>query len=587
MKWHCAFWLLWPLILLGSFSCTKSFDPNDGRFHFYVRTRIKSLDPISASEVYSHRAVAQIYESLLGYHYLKRPYELVPVLAESLPEISKDGLTYTFKIKKGVFFHEDECFGAQKTRELEADDFIYSWKRLADPSNRSDNYWLIKGYIKGLDEWRAGRQKKSIDYSAPVEGLQALDKHTLKVTLKKPYPQFLYALTMPGTAATPKEAVAHYKGQFDSKPVGTGPYQLHSWLRGHRMELVKNPNYHPMFYPTEATAEDEKQGYLKDAGKRLPFLDRIVINEIPTNQPQYLLFLKGDLDVFVASKKYIPRFLEGTDLKKKHKDKGMRLELYTADDVTYINFNFEDPLFRNKKLRQAMALAYDQKTAIRLLYSGLGTAAQVPVPPSFPGYIGDQPNPYRKYDLKKAKRLLAEAGYPGGKGLPVIKYEMATMSNETRHIAEFFKEQMSKIGVRLRLNANTWPQYNEKIKTKNYQISGAAWNADYPDAQNFLQLFYGPNQAPGPNNANFNDPQYNAWYEEAQTTADGAKRLQLYGKMQEHLVEETPWIFNIHRQRVIVHHPWLKNYKQSWMIFDSMKYLRIDAKERAQLKASW
>lgn len=575
--------VLFLLIILCS--CTKTIDPKDNTFHFYLRAQIRSLDPIIINDVYSHRAVAQFYEGLLHYHYLKRPVEIEPLLAEEMPKISEDGTVYTFKIKKNIYFHDSPAFKNGKGRKLVAQDFVYSWKRLADPKNKSENYWVFQDRIIGLDEWRDKISKGEVNYDTPIEGLQTPDDHTLIIKLKKPYYQLLYILTMAMTVAVPKEAVEHYGKSFDNYAIGTGAFILDDWIRGSRLTLKRNPKYHEMYYPSEGTEKDKKLGFLKDAGKRLPFLDKIVINEIQQPQPQYLLFLKGDLDVFVATQDYIPRFInEDLTLRDVHKKNGISAQIIPNDDVIYTSFNTENKYLKNKKLRQAMSLAYDQQTAIRILYAGLGYVAQGPIPPNLEGYNSEYKNPYKQYNIEKAKALLAEAGYPNGKGLPVFKFDLNTTNTETRRIADFFKQQMTQIGIKIKLIPNTWPQYNEKVKKKKTEIAGAAWNADYPDAENFLQLFYGPNESPGPNNSNFKNKKYDELYVKASKLPPGPERTKLYVEMQNILVEETPWIYHIHRVRLALVHSWLKNYKQSWLVFDTMKYYRVDGEERAKIK---
>ena len=209
-------------LFLGT-SCTKKVDQNVKVLNLVVSAEIKGLDPIFADDAYSSGEVARIYEGLLEYHFLKRPYTLIPNLAESLPEVSKDGSTYTFKIKKGVFFHDDACFPGGKGRELNAQDFVYSLKRLADPKLQSTGWWLLQDKIVGLDEWRNKYSgKPTVDYSEVVEGVKALDQNTLQFKLKKSFPQFLYALAMPFTFVVAEEAVNKYGKEFINHPVGTG-----------------------------------------------------------------------------------------------------------------------------------------------------------------------------------------------------------------------------------------------------------------------------------------------------------------------------------------------------------------------------
>ncbi|EQC51951.1 ABC transporter substrate-binding protein [Bacteriovorax sp. DB6_IX] len=249
--------LLSGLMLFGS--CTKKVDMSEKVLNLAVGSEIKGMDPIYANDRYSSNEIARIYERLLEYHYLKRPYTLVPNLAESLPVVSEDGMTYTFKIKKGVLFQDDPAFEGGKGRELTAEDFVYSIKRLADPKLQGLGWWLLDGKIKGLNEWRdKNAEKDVVDYSEAIEGLKAVDKHTLVFQLNKPFPQFLYSLAMPFTFVVAKEAVEKYGKEFLNHPVGTGPFMLKGKVfkqTSKRLEYVKNPTFRKKVFPSEASEE--------------------------------------------------------------------------------------------------------------------------------------------------------------------------------------------------------------------------------------------------------------------------------------------------------------------------------------------
>ncbi|MFN3967142.1 MAG: ABC transporter substrate-binding protein, partial [Endomicrobiia bacterium] len=287
---------LFILIFIFSSCTTKKQTISENVIRLPLPTEIKGFDPAYAEDLYSHTLMAQIYETLMQYSYLERPYKVEPLLAEEMPEISSDGLTYTFKIKKGVYFQKDPCF--KEKRELTAYDFVYSFKRIADIKTRSTGWWIFDKRILGLNEFREKTKKEEkIDYEKiDVPGLKALDKYTLQIKLTQPYPQFLYVLTMMYTAAVPKEAVEYYGDEFLNHPVGTGPYKLTKWVRNSIIVLEKNPDFREEYYPTKGEPEDEKLGLLKDAGKKIPFIDKVEFHIFLEDQPMWLNFLKGNID---------------------------------------------------------------------------------------------------------------------------------------------------------------------------------------------------------------------------------------------------------------------------------------------------
>lgn len=573
--------------LFATVGCTKKVDDKDTTINAVLSANVKGLDPIRASDLYSSTVIAQMYEGLLQYHYLKRPYTLQPGLAEAMPTVSDNGLTHTFKIKKGVRFHDNPAFPDGKGREVTAEDFVYSFKRLADPRNTSEGFWIFEDKVKGLSEWASNVKAEKANYDTPVEGLQTPDKHTLVVKLNKPYYQLYYVLAMQFASVVPREAVEKYGAEFLNNPVGTGPFLLEKpsdWVRGSKITLKKNPNWRGETFPSEGEEKDKTAGLLADAGKPLPFAEKLVFTELPESQPRWQNLMKGNFefgeipndnyDSAVKDNKLVP------DLEKK----GLRLDITPSTDVTYIAFNMRDPILgKNKDLRHAMALAQDVNTLIEKFYNGRAIPAQGPVPPGLGSYDPNFKNPWNM-NIEKAKAALAKAGYPDGKGLPELTYETLSDS-KARQMAEFFTQNMAAIGIKMKINANTWPQFQEKIKSGRAQIFGIAWGADYPDAQNFFQLFYSKNAPPGPNDSVFSNAEFDKLYEQALNMPPSAERDALYTKMRDIVVEESPWLFNTHRLGYRLIHGWLHNFKWNDIQNDYFKYLRVDPKQRAELKA--
>ena len=510
--------------------CTKTVDDKDTTIYAVLKQNVKGLDPAISSDLYSTTVIAQIFEGLLEYNYLKRPYTLQPALAEAMPVISDNGLTYTFKIKKNVHFQDNAAFANGKGRELKAKDFIYSFKRLSDPRITSDGFWIFDQKIKGLNEWAAALQNikgdaKSLEgkalFDKPIEGLSAPDDYTLVIKLTKPYYQLNYVLAMSYASVIPQEAVERYGAEFLNNPVGTGPFMLakaSDWVRNSKVTLIKNPNWRGETYPTEGEPGDAAAGLLTDSGKPLPFAERLVFTELPEDQPRWQNLVKGNFDFAEVPNDNFDSVVNKEDhkvLKPDVAQKGIKLSITSTPEIVYTGINMKDALLgKNKPLRHALALANDEKSFIDKFYNGAAILGESPVPPDLDSYDPSFKNPYQRHDLAKAKEALAQAGFPEGKGLPELTYD-ALADSKSRQQAEAFAQNVAAIGIKVRIIANTWPQFTDKIKHDQTQLFGIAWGADYPDAQGFYQLFYSKNVSPGPNDSGFTNTEFDKIYEQS------------------------------------------------------------------------
>ncbi|WP_372807636.1 ABC transporter substrate-binding protein [Pontiella sp.] len=544
--------------------------------------RLTGLDPATSSSVDTSIAISRIYEGLLQYDYLARPYKVIPLLAESMPEVSEDGLVYTFKIRKGIYFQDDPCFPDGKGRELVARDFEYSLKRLADAKNKSPGFWTLDGRVKGISEFnKASQGKEPTDYDRPVSGLECPDSHTLRITLTEPYPQLLYILTMHYSFAVPHEAVDRYEVEGGEKitnhPVGTGPYKLVEWRRNSRIEFVRNPKWAETgrveTYPTEAAPEFADQGLLRDAGKQIPFNDRIIQYVIDDSSTSWMMFLSGQLGISeISTDNWDAVVTPSKSLNATFEKRGIKLisSPYTA--AYYIGFNWDDAVVgagndpeqneRNKKLRQALSCAYEFEQINTYMNNRL-YPLNGPIPSPLAGYLKD-PTPY-DFNLEKARRLLAEAGYPDGIDRETgrrleLTIDLGGADTSTRQQTELFANMFQKIGVVLKPNYNTWPAFTEKLNRRQVQLFRLAWVADYPDAENFLALFYGKNASPGPNHANYRNAEIDRLYEKIRVMSDSPERTALYEQMAHIIVEDAPWIFQYQPMSFAVIHSWVENY---------------------------
>jgi ABC-type transport system substrate-binding protein len=569
------------LVLAFLGGCTKKQNANEKVLNLISPAEIKGYDPIMADDLYSGREISKIYEGLLQYHWLKMPYELIPNLAESMPEVSKDGITYTFKLRKGVMFQDDAAFPNGKGREVEAADFVYSIKRLADAKTVSTGWWVLDGKLKGLNEWRDKNAKlPATNYAEDVEGLKATDKYTLVFKLAKPFPQFMYSLAMPFTYVVAKEVVEKYGKEFINHPVGTGPYVLPKFDQGKQITYTKNPTFREKLYPSDAS--EQYKHLLGDAGKKLPLVEKVVVHVMKETQPAWLKFNKGELDYLGVPKDNFATAVKDNKLSPELLAKGIILEIAPQLDVTYTAFNFENKLFHNKKLRQAMYLAYDEAKANELFYNKTAFPAQSIIPPGIAGNETAYKNPFKGPNLELAKKTLAEAGYPDGKGLPELKYDIPD-STTSRQMGEYFQKQMEQIGVKIKIIASPWPEFQAKVKKKAVEVYGLAWGADYPDAENFLQLFYGPNKSPGANGSNYDDPKFNKDFEAAVGMQDSPARTAKYVALNKYLAEEVVALFGVHRQAYTMEHGWLRNYHPTDLHHDNIQYLNIDTAVKVDL----
>ncbi|MFL5784665.1 MAG: ABC transporter substrate-binding protein [Bacteriovoracaceae bacterium] len=568
-------------LILAFASCSKDKTFDERELHLMSPEKIAGFDPIQVSDRYSAHENGKVYEGLFEFHPLKRPYELVPNLAESMPTISADGLTYTFKIKQGVLFHESPVFKGQP-RVLKTDDIFYSLRRLADPKLSAKGWWIIDDKIAGLNEWRAKYEKEAAaNYDEAIEGLVKIDDHTFQIKLKRPFPQFLYSLAMPYTFIVAKEVVEFFGKEFLNHPVGTGPFTLDKFEQSNRIVYHRNAKFRDKFYPAEGAEGDDKLGLLADAGKKLPLVDKVIVDIMPVDQTQWLNFQKGRVDLMEMKSMYERALDDNNQLHGNLKSNGVRLHIDPMLDVTFVSWNYDNPLLKNKKLRQAMSLAFDRAGYNRLFYKGLAAEAQSVIPPGLAGYRKEFRNPYTKFDIAAAKKLLAEAGHPGGKGL---EFTIETRADTIpRQQIEFIAKNMAEIGIKIKVGTNTWPELIKKVSTRQNQGYTMAWGADYPDAENFLGLLYCPNSSPGSNGANYCNPDFDALFKTATQLQDSPERTAMYEKLNEMVALDSPWIFGFHRPEVYVSQAWLKNFKQMEFNHSQFQYLGVDLEVKKEL----
>lgn len=563
--------------LFLSLGCTKK-NGNSNILNIPLTGEISTLDPANSYDTVSNSVVYQVYEQLFDYHYLRRPYQLQPLLAADMPQVSNDGLTYTIKIKKDVPYHNDPAFKG-KTRTLIAQDFITQIKRLAWKPTNSNGWWLFDGKIVGLNEFRnaAGDDFEKFK-SLNVAGLQAPDDHTLVIKLKERYPQMMYSLAMGFTSPMPLEVLEEYGNDLSRHMVGTGPFYLKEMQALSNVIIEKFAGYKNSVYPTKGDRTAHEKDMLSDGGQALPFLDAIHFKIIKEDQTRWLNFRAGNIDLLVVPKDNFSTAVSADgslsdELKKEN------VQLIIGPTLTYwwLEFNMTDSTVggaKNLKLRQAISHSIDFDKYISVFTNNVGQKANSIYPPGIPGYNSSTRLPY-SYDLEKAKKLMAEAGFPNGKGLPVIKFDVRGTSARNRQESQFIKSELSKIGIEIEVVMNTFPAFLEKARNGKLQFWQGGWAMDYPDAENCLQLLVTQNHPPGPNSSYYSNPKFDKYFDQLKVMNEGPEKWQVMERMEEIVHQEMPWIMQYYARNYILHSGRVKNFRHSDLIFNYYKYLKV------------
>lgn len=553
--------------------------------------RVKSFDPALAEDLFSRNLVACVYDTLLQYDYVERPYRLRPSMLREMPSANPVMTTYTFKLRDDLYFRDDPCFaGAPKEkRRITSGDVVYSFLRIADDRLHSPVFWLFRNRIKGIDRFRDETTTlepgDNAIYDRGIEGLEIVDKTTFRIHLNAPDPRFLYNLAIPYASIVSRRAVEFYGEAFMANPVGSGPFILKNWIRDFRIELERNPEYRQEFFPGAQNPDDRR--------KPLPLLDRVVCYQVKQAFSAWLLFLQGRLDMSAVDKDSIDSVIGGgRKLSPALAKRGIRLWRVPEFEIRYIGFNFTDPVLgRNLHLRRAISLAYDMEARLEH-FNGQIIPANGPIPPGVAGFEPDFRNPWNRGDLEAAREEMRLAGYPNGidpaTGVPLeLAFDQPGNSSAYRQIAELMARDMKRIGIEIRAELNNRPRFFQKLRRGQMQLFRLSWVGDYPDAENFLQLFYSKN-AGGSNRANYRDPVYDAMFEEIINMPDSPERTEKYRLMVRYLTGQCPWIFESYPITFQLTYDWLENYLPHDFAFAGWKYLSINpvrrSKERKNFK---
>ena len=553
------------------------------------------FDPVQINDIYSRIVTAHIFESPLAYDHLARPALLKPCTALALPEVSDDFRSFVFRLRPGIYFADDPAFKGER-RELVAQDYIYSLKRVYDPRLKSPVQPTLEDEgIIGLRELRDEALKgQPFDYDRAVEGLTALDRYTLRVRLRESRPRHLYAWAAPDVfGAVAREVVQAYGDQIMAHPVGTGAFRLGAWRRSSRIVLERNPGYREVFFDARPNPDDAEGHALlaRFKGRRLPMIDRVEIAIIEQSQPRWLAYLSGEQDLLERlPNEFVSQAIPGGKLAPGLARRGIQSYRVAASDVTLTVFNMEDALVggltpEKVALRRAMALGDDIAREIQLARFGQAIPAQTLIPPMTLGYRPELRTEMGEFDPARAKALLDTYGYvdrnsdgwreqPDGRALVM---EMKTQSDQaSRQLDELWKKNMDALGLRVEMRVAQWPENLKAVRNGRFMLWRVGSSASSPDGQGSLELGYGPSTGQG-NLARFRLKAFDAIYDRLKFMPDGAARQAQFDAANRLLVAYAPYRANVHRILTDLAYPWLVGYRRPAFWLDWWQYVDIDA----------
>ncbi len=645
---------------------------DDGKSILYTAftERPKHLDPAQAYSENEYEFLALVYAPPLQYHYLKRPYQLVPLAASEMPRVTyldKDRRrlpdkaaaeriaysVYEIRIKPNMRYqphpafvpenyllagdemgriHSLNDFSRTGTRVVTAADYAYQIKRLVHPQLHTPIAGVMSEYIVGLKEYAATLQTAARQHPGDfldlnqyrLPGVEVVDDTTYRVTIRGKYPQFAYWLAMPFFSPMPQEVERFYalpgmrerNLSLDWWPVGSGPYYLSENDPNRRMVLTRNPYYDSENYPAEGEAGDAAAGLLADAGKPLPLIDRVVFTLEKETIPYWNKFLQGYYDASGISSDSFDQAVQvsvsgETNVSDEMKAQGITLATSVATSTMYTGFNWLDPVVggsseRATKLRRAISIAVDYEEFISIFANGRGISAQSPIPPGIFGYREGQNgiNRYvydwvdgapRRKPVEEARRLLAEAGYPGGidaetRQALVIHLDTTSGGVGNKSRLDWIRKQFDKLGVQLDVRSTDYNRFQDKIRRGDTQMYYYGWNADYPDPENFLFLLDGAQAKVGKggeNASNYSNPEFDRLFGQMKNMDNGPARQAIIDQMLEILRRDAPWLWGYHPKNYVLQHGWLHNVKSNIMANNRLKYWRVDSAQRDRMRRQW
>ena len=551
---------------------------------------VTGFDPQVTQDLYSGYVERSIFDTLFTYDHLARPYQLVPSTAAALPEIRDGGRTIVVRLKRGIYFTPDPAFKG-KPRELVAADYVFSWKRIIDPAVTSPNLFIFEDKLVGADELIAAAKKSGkFDYDAMLEGLQALDSHTLQIKLKNPDYGIVDYMTTTQLAAVAREVIQAHGATGNTwthdHPVGTGPYLLKEWKRGSKLVFEANPGFRDAVFPDKGEPGDAAliKAY---KGRKLPLVGRIEVSIIEESTPRLLAFKSKELDYVYIPADLVNQVIANGKLRDDYARAGLQWSRELEPSLQYTYFNMEDPLVGGYTpdkiaLRRAIVMGYHGDEEIRVIRNGQALPASQPVPPMLTGH-DPKLKPANRYNPVAARALLDKFGYKDRNGdgrrempdgRPLVIRMGSTPDALHRLQDELWAKNMEDIGIRLEFVKQKWPDLLKMSMAGQLMMWNIGWQSGVRDGDSFLGLLYSKNRG-NLNDARFSLPEFDRLYEASKRLPDGPERTALYRKMTEIVQVYAPWHPGHYTYRNALVQPWVKGFKPHAFVEHPWMYLDV------------
>lgn len=536
---------------------------------------IESLDPAKSFSDDSLVVSSQVLEPLYQYHYLKRPYEIQPLVAEALPQFDQKGSVLKIKIRKNIVFHPHPAFQGKK-RLLKAQDFVVQFKRLAMESLKSPGRSLFSGLILGFDTFgkRINEDWKKIE-STSMEGVEALDDQTLVIRMNRSEPNIIYYLALNFVVPVPWEIVVAEENHLDKILVGTGPYELSGYQDSY-YSMKKFQQYRQDFYPSSGDRYANVEKLLDSSKEKIPFIDEVRFYVTSQEADRWEMFLKHDIDLLTVPKTFIPQLYDKNgELSAELKNNDIKLKHFPILANRWLAFNMRHPLVgKNDFLRRAIAYSIDYSKYVQVLSQNTNLRANSILVPGISGYLPAKDFRF-KYDVSLAKEYLQQAGFDSPENMPTIVY--STRGNQTIHLleAEFIKTHLEAIGLKVEIEVLTFPDFIRKGRAGELMFFTDNWLFDYPDGENILQLLVSSN-FPGVNKSAYSNPKIDELYNELKQTSNLDQRDKIIHQMEEIVFDDLPWIPMMYESSFVIQYPEIKNFRKSSIIRNYVKYLKLE-----------
>lgn len=559
--------------VLAAISFQKKFKEKGSTFDLVLTNQIRSFDPAVIFNDDSLIFIGQALETLYQYHYLKRPYELQNLIAESKPEILNNGTLYRIKIKKGIFYHNSQKIFPEG-RDVQANDFVWAMKRIAFKPIKSTGTWLFQNKVKGFNEFstKAGNSQEKF-YSLPLKGIRAIDKYTLEIELTRPESNFPYYLAMPFMTPQPIELIKHVQNDLKNTLIGTGPYEYHG-KANNKYIFKRFKKFHYEAYPSSGDRYANTENLLLASKKVLPFIDNLTVEFIKDEDLLWEEFLKGNFDLVGVSDKHLAEVLDNnSELSKKFRKEGIEVKHFSRQSTRWLGFNMSDPVLgKNLDLRKAISHAVDYDKYLKDVGNNTNLKANSIYNPTVKGYRPEH-RLGNDFNLVKAKSYLKKAGYKPGE-LTLI---YSTRGKRTIHYNEskFIKEQLALIGINLEIEFLEFDEFLSRGRRGKLQFWTDSWIYDYPDAENIVQLLFSGNH-PGMNKSGVKNKKLDKLYMELSETNNEKRRVEILHSIESIVQAELPWIMLMYESSYILKRKNIKNFRKSFFIRNFIKYLEVD-----------